>query len=200
MKILNLIIILIVCNGFTQTIKPLEQWNGLMESNTYFKDINNVFNSFTGTWKFVHSNNEITITLLKKNQVKVHDSTWADMLIGEIKYIKEGVEIINTLNNIGLGSSSDNKNFLEGDFIVTDPYFLKCNDCTVNEKRVYLNFIDSSYSNQGGFMVFKKTTENGFDALKTYIENVVPKSQKENTPPLPTSTLPWGWFILIKQP
>ena len=69
--------------------------------NAYCKDLNNDLNKFTGTWKFVNGNTELTIIIVKNEKVyhKYFSKYYIDELAGNYKYIENGIEIVNTLSN-----------------------------------------------------------------------------------------------------
>lgn len=69
----------------------------------YFKDINNDFNSFEGTWEYTSGNTSLTISFRKR--INVHQQSeisnyHLDALVGEYKYIENGIEKVNTLSNL----------------------------------------------------------------------------------------------------
>ncbi|AZQ43080.1 DUF6705 family protein [Nonlabens ponticola] len=106
----NLIFFIGACLGYSQIV-PID-YNYLSiddQSNLYIKDINNDMLVFEGTYKFEQSNEEFTLVL---ERVEAHEKGGeygkADMLLGNYKYVKNGVEIINTLNQaITQGSPDD---------------------------------------------------------------------------------------------
>ncbi len=67
--------------------------------NTYVKDINNVFNPYFGTWKWedTSTGTSFTIVFSKLEMVDFGDN-YTDLLIGQYRFVKNGVEIFNSLN------------------------------------------------------------------------------------------------------
>lgn len=72
--------------------------------NAYYKDIDNAFNRFVGTWKYENGNQELTILLKKQQQFMFtfdNKTFYEDMMYGEYKYKDEsGNTLVNTLSNI----------------------------------------------------------------------------------------------------
>src|SRR5690606_36402862 len=120
-------------------IVPIEEWDGRGVSGTYYKDTNNVYNQFEGEWLWQSGNNSLRIILQKKEQVyhQVKEWYYEDMLVGEYQYIENGVEKINTLANI-----NSQENNISASDILTTPFYMGCDDCLPNEKRIYIGFSD----------------------------------------------------------
>src|SRR5690554_6052487 len=181
-------------------VVPLEEWDGIGISGTYYKDTNNVYNQFEGEWLWQSGNNSLRIILQKKEQVyhQVKEWYYEDMLVGEYQYIENGVEKINTLANIN--SQEHNKIFAS--YILTTPFYMGCDDCLPNERRVSVGFYDP-VADLGGFMVFKKLIVNGQEALRMtfrYRGKIIQEGQMPPPPTIPPGDTPDWDYILIKQP
>jgi hypothetical protein len=69
------------------------------KAGDYFKDTENKYTPFIGTWKWVENNDQLIIVIEKIEKVYDNfDNTYADYLVGKYKYIKNNIEVINTLN------------------------------------------------------------------------------------------------------
>lgn len=179
-------------------IVPIEEWDGRGVSGTYYKDTNNVYNQFEGEWLWQSGNNSLRIILQKKEQVyhQVKEWYYEDMLVGEYQYIENGVEKINTLANI----NSQHNNISNSD-ILTTPFFMGCDDCLPNERRVYVSFSDP-LADLSGFIVFKKMVVNGQQALRMtfrYRGKLIQEGQMPPPPTIPPGDTPDWDYILIKQ-
>ena len=114
--------------------------------NVYYKDTNNDFDKFIGTWKHTNGNEELTLSLKKKTLVsRTHNNVtyYTDYIYGEYKYIDTGGNIlVNTLPNIDgdFTNLSDYKIF--GNRILNKYYHPACDDCDGSERRVKLVIID----------------------------------------------------------
>jgi hypothetical protein len=76
-------------------------------NGAYYKDLDNDLDKFVGTWKYTNGSTSLTITLIKK--VMFHNlegNYYEDTLIGEYKYTVNGVDVINTLNNLNSNYTS----------------------------------------------------------------------------------------------
>ncbi|APY01394.1 DUF6705 family protein [Lacinutrix venerupis] len=130
-----------------QPIVPLYFGGGYASTeNAYYKDTNNDFNKFIGTWKHTNGNEEFTIILKKKTLVSrtLNNITYyTDYLYGEYKYVDaNGVELVNTLSNISSAFTSLSDYKIFGNRILNKYYAPVCDDCTEDERRVKLNLTD----------------------------------------------------------
>ena len=83
-------------------VLPLQGSGARSQQGAYYKDIDNIFNKFSGTWKFQNGQEIFTITLQKKvMKYDADDNIYLDILIGEYAYTNSnGLTIVNTLNNL----------------------------------------------------------------------------------------------------
>ena len=189
-------------NCKAQTILSLEndtRWRH--QGYSYFKDLNNVLNTFEGTWLYTNGNTSLKIKL--KKIVKYHykkgpSNYYGDLIIGGYQYIENNVEKINTLQdastpNIGYGAS------IKGSTIFDDCVFLPAPDCINGEKRLYLTINDVKSQHHIGTIVLHKRTINGKTALRVIMDIGYTAKIREGKI-VPKGTLPWqGDFILFKQ-
>ena len=108
---------------------------------SYLKDLNNELDKFEGTWEFVGENSSFIIVLEKKEQV-YNDEWYEDMLIGEYKYIDNGVTTVDLLNRLSNPLLNNPNSYYE--FNITGNTILKklqkpsCEDCGLSERRLLL--------------------------------------------------------------
>ena len=103
---------------------------------------------------------------------------------------------INTLPNINTNYNNNRKHTISGAVIITNPLRLNCTDCAPGEKRVFVGYVDHLI-NRAGYMMLKKTTFSGQEAIKIFIGyNGV---RKRDGDVIPEVTIPYGWYTLIKQ-
>ena len=190
----------IFCFGQSPVIDLLNN-DGTAVPNAYYKDINNLLNPFEGTFVYTNGNSQLTIQLVKKVQ-QYNGSYYEDLLIGEYRYIKNGLEIINTLSEINQNYINQSKHEISGNIIVDNDYVRwVCPTCSPNEKRIVVTISDS-LSNRYGFLILRRMTVlNAFgeviESLQAKITNVS-RSFSDNPNP-PDFSLPIGEFTLIKQ-
>lgn len=73
-----------------QALKPLEG-RGKIEQGIYYKDLNNVFGSYQGTYEYVGNDFYLKIVLNKISMIGSY--FYEDMIVGQYKYVKNGVTI-----------------------------------------------------------------------------------------------------------
>ncbi|GLB53273.1 hypothetical protein NBRC110019_23130 [Neptunitalea chrysea] len=69
--------------------------------NCYLKDVTNSFAPYVGTWQWCSGTDTLTIEMAKYSMV--YDTLglpphYRDILVGKYRYVKDGYEVINTLN------------------------------------------------------------------------------------------------------
>ena len=124
----------------TQQIVPIfDNPPPIQDPNSYFKDVDNDFDKFEGTWEFQDTLREFTIKLEKEEAVDDNDGSYiSDMLVGEYLYKENNVELVNTLSDINDPSITGYKHNIAGKFLINKFMNPECDDCTVSERRVKL--------------------------------------------------------------
>jgi hypothetical protein len=94
------IIFFISTSIFAQSpIIDIEEYTYKSEiENAYYKDINNYFNDFEGTWLYTNGNTSLKIVLTKET-MQYTGKFYTDGITGEYQYIENGLEKRNTLSN-----------------------------------------------------------------------------------------------------
>ena len=180
-------------------IFPIEGRDWKRIAWAYYKDTNNVFNDYEGTW--LYNGGGITYRIkLKKLTYSLLGSYHQDVLVGEYQFINNGVELVNTLSNINNTSNNQSDYKMWGSMIYTTPFWLNCTDCAPNEKRVHLGFgdLNSAITKLTASMTLKKTTVGGQEAIKAYIGYPGPMMFRDGDP-IPVPTIPSGWYTFIKE-
>jgi len=136
-----------ICRGQSPVLHTFNNQNYGATEGAYYKDIDNDFNKFAGTWLYTNGTTSFKITLQKVNQVYRSSpfNYYEDLLIGEYRYIENGVEKVNTLPQLtsGLGAFTHN---IVGNIINLGINVPACDDCTATERRVILGFRDPTRS------------------------------------------------------
>ena len=87
---------ILLCVGYFGAIA--QETPNIKVPGTYYQD--NVINNYVGTWKWTNGADEFTIVLVKK---KCDLTTYSvDVLSGGYRYVKNGVEQINTLSDVNI--------------------------------------------------------------------------------------------------
>jgi hypothetical protein len=216
MKKINIIILFIITN-----ISCKAQIIDRYDNNTiigkvggvYYKDINNFRDQFVGTWILTQGNTSLTIKIQKRDNISNFNglnSYNEDLLIGEYRYIENGIEKINTLHNINTNYGNDYDSNLEhnliGDmFLRRSTDFPKCSECSQDEKRMKFSYSEPNYDGMGvanGYMVVRKFIENGVEKIKIWFftTNQTQRHDANGNPIIPAPfKIPFGEYILIKQ-
>jgi hypothetical protein len=103
------LLLLIFVVNFTctaqQTIPMAMDYSNYLKNNNYIKDMDNDLDKFVGTWKWTSPTNPNTffeINFFKKEYYNPSGKNkfYIDVVLGNYKYVDNGVEISNTLNRI----------------------------------------------------------------------------------------------------
>ncbi|MBD0726696.1 hypothetical protein B6A10_16110 [Flavobacterium sp. L1I52] len=166
--------------------------------DSYYKDINGNLDGYDGTYVYTNGNTSLTI-ILKKKLLSYTGYYYEDLVIGEYQFIKEGVEINNTLANINVNYNNESTNHvITGNFILTGTKW-GCPDCAPTEKRLRLSFIDKISHTKAGLDI-RKTTLNGVPAIKVHIFSTGDiRVVKDNEPTPAPPTIQLGEYLMIKQ-
>jgi len=87
---------ILLCVGYFGAIA--QETPNIIVPGTYYQD--NVINNYVGTWKWSSGADEFTIVLVKKKSILSKYSV--DVLSGGYRYVKNGVEQVNTLNDVNI--------------------------------------------------------------------------------------------------
>lgn len=121
--------------------------------------------------------------------------------MGEFQFIKNGVELNNTLSNINANYIDEEINhIIKGNLIITGTQW-GCPDCAPTEKRLRLRFIDNKSAAIAGLDI-RKTTANGKAAIKVFIFGTTGIVTHKIGDPVPVQSQPsieLGDYLMIKQ-
>ena len=181
-------------------------------NGSYYKDINGFQNQYIGSWLYTNGNTSLKIIFQKRNKILKGNSNhfyYVDFLIGEYQYIENGIEKVNTLNqvNTNYGSNYEDiqKHNLYGEIAINIFNRPKCTFCIPNEKRLEMGLNEPKYNNLKGLsnsFILKTFTENGLTKLKVWFISeikVMPEDENDNPVNFTGFSLPFGEYTLIKQ-
>jgi len=165
----------------------------------YKKDIQNLLNPFEGTYLYTSGNTLFKMVLVKKVR-QYNGRYYEDLLIGEYQYIVNGIERVNTINEINTVYNNQRVHNIDGNQIVDNNFRMwKCPTCPANEKRFHGSIRDAS-TNRYARITMRRTNENGQEVMKIKISHVTGGNTiVEGQPAPPDFSLPQGEFTLIKQ-
>lgn len=196
-NILSILIIVttISCKAQIITYSIGDWYEGI--PNAYYKDLNNELDAFEGTWLYSNGNTTLKI-ILRKEVMYFNGRYYEDLIVGEYQYIKDGVELINTLSNINNPNAYEHK--IRGQNLYYDCYFLPVSDCADGEVRLHVDIFDANVNGYAGDLILHKRNINGQDALRAYFGmGYVGGVPQDSTIPDSTFNLTQDELIFIKQ-
>jgi len=204
-KNIIILILLIFSNLSAQTpIKSLFHDKYAQIENAYYKDVDLDFDNFIGTWKFTDGNTIFEIKLQKV--VMRYDSVlkiYEDFIIGEYRYVLNGVQIINTISNLNTPFDDSYLHNIVGTAIIKSMSAPICPECSTNERRVSLMFNDPirNAPGLGGRITLRRIDENGVQKIQLFLQQTGSVIYLDETPVTYTRFhVPWGSYVLVKQP
>ena len=185
-----------------QNVVPLDSSEPIYIRNSgdYYKDTNNLFNTFEGTWLWEDptTNSSLTIILKKETNVNdVHGFNY-DILIGEYQYIENGVELANTLSDINNPNIPTVLHKIAGEIILTKYNRPPCPECGADERRVRLSIEHDNYKGVWGELIIRHFVYLGIEKLKVIVRDGAWLPDDYNNAPEDID-IPFGEYILTKQ-
>ena len=197
LNILVLLLLSINCKAQSPIIDIIDD-DGSEINGAYYKDVNNLLNPFEGTYVYTSGSTTLKIVLVKK-VLQYNSQYYEDLIIGEYQYIKDGVQIANTLSEITTTYLNQRNHKIEGNLIVDKNYRVwKCTSCSLTENRLSTQ-IEDVVSERFAELVLRRTTEGGQEVMKIKITNISRVIEIDDQPTAPDFALPTGEFTLIKQ-
>ncbi|MDX1272311.1 DUF6705 family protein [Bizionia paragorgiae] len=161
----------------------------------YFKDLNNEFDRFIGTWKFIDGNTSFTL-MLKKKELYFNGTDYEDIILGEYIYIENNIEIVNYQSNFNNPIGAGHK--IVGNLIIPTNMFVNCDVCEPNERRVLLNFSDPERNYLSASIVLRYLEgSNPEQITATIISAGGGMIPNENSPT--ELRVPYGEYLMVKQ-
>ena len=162
--------------------------------NAYYKDVNNFYADFEGTWLYTDGTTSFKIVLTKYNML-YSGKYYMDDIAGEYQYIENGTELINTLSNTDQYQKS-----IWGSRLIKKTVRPICDNCPSDERRLRIAFSDRTRNNLNSRVTLKKIMVGNQLALVAFIWGNGVGTIDPNNPPIHTTmTIPYGTFVFIKQ-
>lgn len=184
-----------------QTVLPIYPRTNYGQTNVYYKDSNNVYDLFVGTWTFTEGDISFTITLGKKSEL-AEDDYFEDVLVGGYKYSVNGVVLVNTLSLLQNNYSSSSKYTIFGSYIM-GPNHPWCTNCNPDTRVAILSFWepDRDVWFMAPRMSFERADAGGVQKLKVVFETTATASPTslDHEPEYSSYTIPFGTYMLTKQ-
>lgn len=160
------------------------------QPNTYFKDVNNTFNKFIGTWKYTDGNEIVTFKLTKvTHKYDPEYKIFEDYLVGNYSYSTDGgvTFIVNTIEGI-LNEDADE-----------NPMYAGCTQTNYsNDRKIIFGFKDVILNKDFCTAIFE-FLPNSLTQMQVKIENPSPVGRLDGQPPYNSDfTLPTE-MVVTKQ-
>jgi len=194
-----MILVLSLYNCQAQQTVSLDDGDPYLPEGTYYKDINNDLDKFTGTWKFEQGNTVLIIILEKKDHVlNTTFNQYEDLIVGEYKYAENGQEVLNYLSRLQDNNIIGDYNYISGNIILHSSDIPKCDECSPFERRIMVSFTDPEREYIPSNIVLRHQTINGVEQLTAVLGGSSSYAvTEENLPSQPR--VPYGTYVLIKQ-
>jgi hypothetical protein len=175
--------------------------------NAYYKDIEQFQNKFVGTWVYTDAVKTIRFRFAKKQMFfyQSFKNCYVDFLVGEMQYIENGVEKINSLTNLNVNHPNIFNYSMNGDIKVHNNWYPKCDECDDFVPRLPMSYDEPNNDDVGlrAAFVMRRADEGGVQKIKIqYIKtNTALGVQSDYETPSTTTnfTIPYGDYTLIKE-
>jgi hypothetical protein len=134
------------------TIMDVHNYSGMNsygENGYYYKDTKGFFDQFTeaGTWQYTGNNIIIQLRFVKKTFMRTNlISTYkVDALIGGMRIIKNGVEVLNTFNTLNENREANTEYYIFDGPRVRNT--IDCLGCTIPNQRLNMRYKEPDNDN-----------------------------------------------------
>ena len=123
-KIISIIALISIVSCRAQSIiKPIYLGGGCppYDIDCYEKDLNNDYDKFAGEWIYKNGTTELVFKLKKELKYRISENhSYVDLLVGEYKYLENGFEKVNTLNDFNNTSITGYNHKISGGILIHD--------------------------------------------------------------------------------
>ena len=164
--ILKILTLLIFISCKAQTLTPLyndgTSPNDGIHASRYYKDVDNDYDPYVGTWSGTLGNAELTIIFNKVTNHFSGGQTYSDILVGEYQYKENGVLLVDTYPD---GIKTDNRGIPP------------CAECAPNTRFIILGIADPTRTNIDGKIRMARFVENGIEKIRMRINKTFVDTQ-----------------------
>ena len=216
-KALTILTLLIISYSIEaqSSIEPIFRNTNYGDTNgTYYKDIDNDFGPYVGTWVYTHGNTSFKIVLQKKVMMPLISGVgqhatqyYADRMVGEYQYIENNIDKVNTLSGLSINHNEESDYSLYSAGVVLKSSYPQCDECSDTERRISMIFNEPSRRNSVGLsggLMLRHYIENGVHKIKAivYIRTSSLGIDRMTNQVLPAElnhySVPTGTYILTK--
>jgi hypothetical protein len=204
-----IIILLFIVSNYSIAQSPVLNIHTTYQDieNAYYKDIDNFQNQFVGTWVYTDGTKTIRFRFIKKEMFYFQSvkSYYIDVLLGEMQYIENGVEKINSLMNLNVNHPKIFDYSLHGSIKIAQNYPPLCGECPQNVERLSMSYDEPSNDDVSldAYFVMRRVDENGVQKIKIqYMLKSGPLGVQSDFETPSTTTdfiIPYGDYTLTKE-
>jgi hypothetical protein len=193
-KIISVILIAFSCKAQSPII-DLKTFDGYPTQDLYCMDMYDVLAPFEGTYIYTNGSTSLTVQL-EKRTMAYDGYMYEDLLVGEYRYVENGIEKINTLTELINYYDVEQRHSIGANLPQQMGDYL-CIGCVANEKRIVGGLSEDSTTNSAQ-IILGRTTVGSQQALTLNLWWRM-TSHPEGSPLSVQPTFPGGDYILIKQ-
>jgi hypothetical protein len=188
----------LACNCQVIALQDIEDIPFPPEKNVYYRDNNNLLNSFEGTYLFQDGINTFEVVLLKKESLSNNNIYFEDMLVGCYRFAVNGVMLVDNVVNLQTMNDETSSYPITSNTIIRGPWRDQ-NDIAQGE--VWLSgSIKDDTINRSLPIFIKKKTINNQEAIEITLLPPHTTMRLESEPEPQAFALPFTEsFTLIKQ-
>ncbi|WP_430410939.1 DUF6705 family protein [Kordia sp.] len=194
------IIVVVFCMSFSckaqNPVVGLTQKKGSIPDGIYYKDIDGDLDKYVGTWKYTNGTTSFTITFRKVIQ-SFNGKWYDDLLVGDYKYVKNGVVIMDYLNRVNDPTVNNGQHYIYGNRIIYPYQDVDCDGCTHMERRFELFFSDPEQRYLSQAMIVRHIIVNNIQKIQVNLRLEDLRLAPEGTNLEPR--VPFGNYTLVKQ-
>jgi hypothetical protein len=202
-KVIKIILLLLAINSNAQNqIRLIENTDvgTSIQLGDYIQDANGLLNPYVGTW--IYTDGSTSLKIIFKKAINNNNGYYRqDLIYGEYQYIENGVEKINTLDNIDIVYQAQMNHNIRGEYVINKYNHPYCQDCSENDLRLYGSIRDPLLGTSASITMLPVTV-NGQQALKIRMRfsgiKYTPSPEDLFTTEQVGATIN-GEYILIKQ-
>jgi Family of unknown function (DUF6705) len=196
---LKIIIILSFISCKAQTVIKSLEGDGSCppyDNNCYEKDVNNEFGKYVGTWTYTNGDTELIFKFKKEEHYQIStNSSYTDMLVGEYKYIENGIQKVNTLSDFDSTTLSGYDHSISGGVFVHRLPDSCIDNSDPTEIKIEL-FIESPEDDFiEGRLILRYVNDNGVEKIQVCVYDYTTLADDVNA----RIEVPDGYYEMIKQ-
>ncbi|RAR48096.1 DUF6705 family protein [Flavobacterium lacus] len=168
------------------------------ETGVYYKDLDHIFDNFTGTYLYDENGIYLKFILQKKEMSSMNNYYFEDRLIGGYQLKINNVEIANVLNDVDNNFSNGIKHVISCRLIIPGGGYGFCEECPTSE-RWLMGYIKDITTGKSCELRIRKIIHNGQEAIKIEMFRGMETRVAGSPTPLAISLPLFQELILIKQ-